>query len=358
MKSPGRMRWVVAALLGGGIAVAVTLLVAGNRTPSETSERAPVDGPGVPTADAPAPASNPFEQAGDWLMALQDVDRPSDDHQVVARMRAALRGQDVVAAQAALIALENKIDVSALDRTAWRTILEPYERHPDFEVRCGAGALLHRIDPRPDDVERAIAAVRSAGRSEAARAVATLVLMADGVVEGPVADAFLHVLRDGTEVAPSSVMEGLAFPPHGKFRRLDPRVVDRMIDIAGGLPPSAPDCASFLEYVAPHLEPRPEGVIDLALRVLETPGAQQDFKVVRGLSSGLEGPARTRTVARLLSLAASSPDTFVARRAIEVLKGLGSRPERAALARIADDEKRPPEVREAAQRAADVLALR
>lgn len=404
MSSPGPWMLLTAVLVGAGVGVVGTILVRGDRpTPSATDEAAferiadlerevatlregaacptlapsgavpsasptsppvmnarPAPGGALPTstpspASQPKPtASKPFKQAETWIEALRGVAGPRDDHPALGEMRAALSGQSGVAAEAVLIALEG-IDVSALDRATWRGILEPYARSPNFAIRRGAAVALHRIDPRPDDVERALAELRSAARFEAERSVETLVLMADGVVEGAVADAVLHVLRDGTDIPRCFVMRGVA---SGKLRVLDPRVVARMVEIAGGVPPQDYDSFYFLYFVAPRLEPRPDAVVELAMRVLTTPGPGSHRALVLALSGGLEGPARSRVLARLLSLVESSPDGYVARRALEVVKALGGRDEAAAVDRVAEDSTRPGDLREAAKAVADILRFR
>jgi hypothetical protein len=106
-----------------------------------------------------------------------------------------------------------------------------------------------------------------------------LVVAADGIVEGPVADAILHLLRDRTNISRCFVVRGVAY---GKPKRLDPRVVERMVEIARVTPFDDPDCGYFFYFLVPHLDPRPSVVVDLALEKLETTGPGQagdDFQV-------------------------------------------------------------------------------
>ena len=263
-------------------------------------------------------------------------------------------GPDGMAAEAALIALQ-AVDPSALDRAAWRALLEPFAAHPDGGTRLRALGLLHHIDPRPTDVETWIAEVRRTDRNGAERAVQGLVAAADGIVEGAVADAVLHTLRDGTDLPRAFVVRGVA---NGKFVRLDPRLLDRMLAIARGVPPSDYQCYYFFHFVAPRLEPRPPAVVDLALKIVETPGGLGGPGFVTTLSGGIEGPTRVHVLERMWTVAELGQDRPATLRALEILKALAGRDDAARLERIADDANRPPDVRAVARRAADVASSR
>ena len=325
-----------------------------------TKTPAPVDAAPLPSRPAAEKPSvkwvNPreaWDRAKPWIGGLGVLKTPRESDRLTDDLRSALTRTNRVDAHAALIALQDA-DVSALDRAAWRALVEPYAELEDAYIRWTARKVLRRFDPRPSELEAWVAEVMGSTRNDAETNVAGLVAAADGIVEGIVADAVLHLLRDGTDITKAFVVRGVFY---GDFKRLEPRVVDRMVAVARAAGIDSYDASYFFVFIGRRLDPRPSNVVDAALDFLPDPGAGGDDGIVLTLTGGMDAPTKARVTSRMLEVAEGS-DPFASERALRVLGAVATRAELPRIESIAADSTRSGLVRGVAARTAKTVAAR
>lgn len=228
-----------------------------------------------------------------WLDMVRQVGDRDKREEALAQIRAALLGTEPTATLAALRAAR-WLQGGEYDRVDFRSMILRHATSQDAAVRWAARSALIHVDPDPSDLAWWVEEAKSANRQNAEEVAAGLTTLSRGVIRGDVADAYLQLLRDGTNIKRAFVMRGLR-----EANEFDPDVVARLVEIVRSAPDSDYDSSYFFHFVASRMDPKPDVVLDLALERFDQ-GARE---ALRGLGVGLSSEQQRRAADRLLTFA-------------------------------------------------------
>ena len=238
------------------------------------------------------------------------------------------------------------------DRAEWRALIHPHLASKDPILRRAAMEALLVVKTDRADLEYWIEATLTADRQNAERTAEALVLLADGRVEGAVAEAILHLLRSGTDIKPAFVIRGLS-----DATVLEPRVEARLIEIVRQAEPGDYDSHYFFHFVARSLAPKSDVVVDLILDRAGTGRGQVDT-ILAGLAKGLDEGQRARAAERVMGFAENAGADGARRAVLKSLQAIAGPAQVARLEAMAADAELSTAVRNLAHTAAVTAARR
>ena len=279
-----------------------------------------------------------------WLDQLRSLDSAAVREEALRSIRGGLDAADPVEVLASLRAVR-WLGSNDYDHAEYRAAILTYARSEDPDVRRAAREALAVVQPMTSDLDWWLEEARTADRSNAESTAGFLVRVAEGRVEGKVADAVLHLLREGTDIRKAFVMRGLQ-----QATVFDPAVEARLVEIVRSVDPQDYDSHYFFHFLAPRLDPKSDAVVELILdRVGQGKG---DLATpLRGLRKGLSERQRAHAAQRLLGFAENAGTTYTRRAVLEGFRHVGGPEDVARLQALADDPDADDATRAAAQRA-------
>jgi hypothetical protein len=281
--------------------------------PPRVSAAAPARAPSpVPPPPRPAEDASAWDWANHWSAEARQLADAGRRSAALDEMRRALGSSDRTRILAGLYGYTST-PRELLDLADARSRILPHTRSDDPAVRRTARDVLASVAPSRDDVAMWLDEARSADRNTAESTARGLVAVAEGLVEGEVADAVLHLLRDGTEIKKAFVMRGLQ-----QAKRFDGRVEARLLEIVRAAPARDYDSAYFFHFLTPRWAPKSDAVVDLLLERTAS-GTGEVETIVRGFGAGLSESQRARVAA---ALATYFPNAVALHARLGVAQGL------------------------------------
>lgn len=334
-----------------------------------TSESAAPDGgrAAAPSKSRDAPSASTQAEAGRlvrserrrrasaqsrlWLDQLRTLESHLVREEALRAIRAGIDSENPVQRLAALRAVR-WVGSNDYDHAEYRTAIEPHASSEDPDIRRAAREALAVVQPLTSDLAMWIEEAQRADRSNAETTTEFLVRVAEGRIEDEVADAVLHLLRDGTDIKKAFVIRGLA-----EATVFDPRVEARLIEIVRSVEPHDYDSGYFFHFLAPRLDPKSDAVVDL---ILDRVGkGQYDISTpLRGLRKGLSETQRAYAAERLLGFAENAGTTTTRRAILDGLRYIAGPAEVPRLQVLAEDPDADNATRGAARRVIETVERR
>lgn len=279
-----------------------------------------------------------------WLDQLRSLESHLVREEALRAIRSGIDAEDPVKRLAALRAVR-WVGSNDYDHAEYRAAILPHASSEDPDVRRAAREALAVVQPETGDLAWWLEEAQTADRNNAETTTEFLVRVAEGRVEGEVADAVLHLLREGTDIKKAFVMRGLQ-----QSKDFDPRVEARLVEIVRAVEPHDYDSGYFFHFLAPRMDPKSDAVVDLILdRVGQGKG---DLGTpLRGLRKGLDERQRAYAADRLVGFAESAGTTYTRQAILDGLRYVAGQEQIARLQVLADDPDADDATRGAARRA-------